>query len=306
MKIACIANPSSGGGKHLKKLTALRTQLQRLYPHLVWEETKGTGHATELATQLATAGMERLVIVGGDGTLSEAVNGLMPLAKERRPALALLAYGTGGDYSRTLKDLSSFKTDPSWLKSAREVFIDVGCLEMWDGDSSTSKTRYFVNIGDIGLPGEVVRLVNRGKKSWGALEYPKSALLSALGYQHSKVQIHGLTPMPQKTELLTLVFAKGRYFGGGMCIAPDTQLDDGLFQVVMIPKVSYLSLLALLPQTYFKKRLSHSKISYHQVSSFEVNSLAGPMPIDLDGEFFEAQGIRAQVMPRALRMLLPN
>lgn len=315
MKVACIVNPASGGGKYHKKLAELRQALQSLEPGLAWEETKSPGHATELARQMTEAGVERLVVIGGDGTLSEVANGILPFSQSQRPALAVLAQGTGGDYSRRLKELAKFPKDPRWIlngKKLQEKWVDVGELKLLnqEGKVETETTRYFLNIAQAGLGGEVVRRVNLGGKKLGGFEYPKATLLGALNYHPPKIKLSGLNNSLQEsqeeTKLLLLIIAKGRYFGGGMCIAPEAELDNGEFQVLFAPPVSYLSLLYHLPEVYRRKHFSHPKVRYYQTPLLQVSSLEEPLLLDLDGEFFQAQALRAQAIPHAIRILLPS
>jgi diacylglycerol kinase family enzyme len=106
--------------------------------------------------------------------------------------------------------------------------------------------------------------------------------------------------------LMVVVVAKGRYFGGGMAIAPQARLADGLFQVMVAGNFSYLELLRQLPNLYRRRPLVHPNVCYGTATWLKVTVQDGALPLDLDGESFLAQAFEIAICPKGLRILIPS
>lgn len=309
MKALFIVNPSSQGGKTRKFGENLGRWLQSHWPDSRLRWTSHAGHGIELARQGVKEGYRALISVGGDGTLNEVVNGLGPMSKAERPAIGMLARGTGGDFARGFHERYPVPKDPGWLRGAGTVEVDMGKITLQDKTGS-AVSRYFVNIADVGLSGEVTRRVNATSKWLGPLHYLRATVAAALRYRAPKVKILNLLGesghIPEEMNLLIFIVANGRYFGGGMCIAPQARIDDGHFQIIAAPKISYSSLLWQLRRVYQKKRFNHPKVRYGRASVVELAGQTGTLPIDVDGEYFEAQKVKFEIIPKALTMLVPQ
>jgi diacylglycerol kinase (ATP) len=309
MKALFIVNPSSQGGRTRKFGESLARWLQSHWPESELRWTSHAGHGIELARQGVKAGYQALISVGGDGTLNEVVNGLGFLSKPDRPAIGILAKGTGGDFARGFHEMYPVPKDPGWLRTAGTVDVDMGKITLQD-ETGSATFRYFVNIADVGLSGEVTRRVNATSKWLGPLHYLRATVAAALRYRAPRIKIlrllGGSCNIPEEMNLLVLILANGRYFGGGMCIAPQARVDDGHFQIIAAPKISYSSLLWQLRRVYQKKRFNHPEVRYGRASLVELAGLTGPLPIDVDGEYFEAQQVKFEILPKALTMLVPQ
>lgn len=308
-EICFIVNPASRSGKSRGAVERLRQYLKREMPKSELRFTDGPNHATELAAKAAAEGYRRLVAVGGDGTLNEVANGILGLAEKKRPAVGVIANGTGGDFARRLRELYSFPKDFSWLRRLRETAIDVGAVAMSEA-SGKDFTRHFLNVADAGISGEVVRRVNASPKRFGTLEYLVSTVRSVRSYHTPKVLVtsqdaKGRTKK-REIELLLAVIANGRYFGGGMCIAPEAELDDGRLDFLVADKLPYTSLLAQLPRVYRRLRFDHPQVHYSEGEALSLEAESGEIPLDLDGEFFRVQKAAFQILPQALRILVPS
>jgi len=302
-----ILNPASGRGKRETLQRHLLEWVSRNLPSSKHAFTEGPGHAAELAQRAQAQGFSRVIAVGGDGTLHETAIGLMKLKAKDRPSLGTIAAGTGGDFARGLKEGYGLNSGWEWLKEPREIDSDVGKITFRDSNDKSSTT-YFVNIADVGISGEVTRRVNISDKLLGSLEYLKSTLIAARHYHSPRARIKvgkgEQEILKSEVELLLLVVANGRYFGGGMCIAPEARIDDQLFEVMIVEKIPYTSLLKELPKIYFKKKLTHPAVHYAQGSFVEVETLADPLPVGTDGEFLEARSVRFEMVPKALKLLV--
>jgi len=304
---AFILNPMARSGRARARLEALRSFAKKRLPGAAILETEAPGHAIALAREAGQGGVRRLFSVGGDGTFNEVVNGVMALPPEARPAVGLVSAGTGRDFFRHLSEKFAFPKNDAWILDAKEVPADVGRAEL--GDASGPVVRYYMNIADAGISGEVVRRVADSRKRLGSLEYLKSTLQAIWSYRAPRVKVRILdadgSPWEKDIVLLIAVAANSRYFGGGMCIAPGAEIDDGKFFFMVAERVGYFSLLRRLPSLYAKKKLKHPRIYYAEGTRMEIVSYTGDLPIGLDGEFLRAPRVSFEILPRALRILVP-
>jgi YegS/Rv2252/BmrU family lipid kinase len=278
-------------------------------PEAVIVSTSRRAHAIELAQEACQKGFRKIIAVGGDGTLHEVVNGVAAFSAKQRPSVGTLFSGTGGDFFRMLREEYKIPQDFDWLKNPKEISIDLGKATLRT-EKKSSTEKFFINIADVGISGEVTRRVNSSGKHWGSLEYLKSTLASALFYKAPSVKIYGIQGEKKsktyEVDLLQLVVANGRYFGGGMCVAPEAQLQDGLFDITVIEKVSYFSMLREFPHFYFKEKIRHPKVHYGHGNIIRVEALKGDLPIGMDGEDFRAKEVTFEVIPRGLKILVPS
>lgn len=307
MKALIIINPASRGGRHGDFHKKFRAWVEAHLENVRLEFTKGPAHATELADRAAAEGIPQIWSVGGDGTLNEIINGIGLHPENRRPAVGVVSRGTGGDFARRLREIYPGTRGWDWMEDTRTVSMDLGAIQYLTPQGEP-KTRYFANVADVGLSGEVVRRVNSGSKKLGSLEYVFSTLAAAWHYRPPKVRLRGMEGQgfPDTMPLLLFIIANGRYFGSGMCIAPEAEWDDGHFQILAAPKVSYLSLLTQLPHLYRQERLTHGRVYYGSVAQATLESLEGPLSVDVDGEFLSAQELTFNNQSKGLKILVPR
>ncbi len=271
--------------------------------------TEYPGHATKLAEQAGAQGYQNCIAVGGDGTVHEAVNGLAPLSEGSRPHLGIISSGRGGDFARLLQEQYAPPQGLGWLLSSQTVSIDLGLTRLGEENGKTQQ-RYFLNIADVGLAGEVVRRTHRSAKRWGTLDYLVATFGAAWDFKPLKVTLWGWEgedgSRGKDVELMLLVVANGRYFGGGMCIAPDADIRDGSFNLLLAEKLSYTGLLGQLPKLYLKRRFSHPRIHYSTGKKIIVAARQGLLPVDMDGEFLQARRVEFEIIPGALKVLVPG
>jgi YegS/Rv2252/BmrU family lipid kinase len=273
------------------------------------EFTRHKNHAIKLASLAAKGGYSKIISVGGDGTLNEVVNGVIPHPPESRPAIGIVSAGTGGDFFRLLSQKYHFPSEFSWLTHTDAKLVDAGKVTLESQEGSPFQ-RYFINIADAGLSGEVERRVNASKKLLGSLQYLVSGLIAAIFYRPPQVKWAGIdwegSPPPTVFPLLLAVVANGKYFGGGMCIAPQSEPDDQSFQIMVAEKLKYLSMLRQIPHMYRKEKFRHRKIHYGVGQKVVLEALSGEIPVGIDGESFLASRATFEVVPNALKILVPT
>jgi YegS/Rv2252/BmrU family lipid kinase len=197
-------------------------------------------HAADITREALRTGHELIVAVGGDGTINEVVNGFFEPAVPGEPArpvrpeatLAVLPRGTGGDLRRTLGLGEELHRSAGRLKGTASP-VDVGRCDFLD-ESGKPRSRFFINVGEVGVGAEVVKLANESKKVFGGkFTFMLASLRALADWRDLRLRISFDDEPSQELEVTTLAIANGRYFGGGMMVAPEARLDDGLFHVTI-------------------------------------------------------------------------
>jgi len=291
--ICIILNPSAGSVRDLDDVVA---RLGRL-PNAEIRLTGRRGSAARFVRTAIQKGRRFIVAAGGDGTLNEVVNGIGENVKDVR--VGLIPLGTGNDFARTIGV-------PADLDAAIDL-IAAGDTRRVDLVRVTSdEVRYFVNVSAGGFSGLVdEKLTPAMKKTWGPLAYLRSAAAAL-----PELRAYRTTLAFDNTDSLTLdlynvVVANGRYVGGGTLIAPEASIDDGLLDVVLIPKRSAPELALLAAQVAMGTHLKSAAIIFRRAAKLTVNSKPG-MWFNVDGELVGNEPARFEILPRALRFIAPK
>jgi len=259
------------------------------------------GQLTELARRAVDEGGELLVVVGGDGTVNEVVNGL---AGREGPELAVIPRGTGRDFVRTygiphkLDDALRTARDGS----TREIDVGRARFRSWQGEPAEW---YFANIASAGMSGAIAKRANETSKALGgkvSYFWATFAVFSRWRTSELTVTVGAET---RRARMHDVVVANGRYFGGGMMICPEAEPDDGVFDVLLIGNLTKRDLLLTLPKTYRGKHLPHPKAELLRGPTVEIEA-PEPLPVELDGEQPGTTPARFEIIPRALRLRVPH
>jgi YegS/Rv2252/BmrU family lipid kinase len=235
-----IVNPASQNGATGKYWPELRSALDRVLGRWDHEFTLMPGDGTRLARQAVEQGYEMIVAVGGDGTMNEVATGLFDAqANGEDPRLirddliiAAVRSGTGGDFARLFKLPYRVPACVAHLAGENTTACDLGWVQYRDHNGD-QRGRAFLNIASFGLSGLVVDKVNQSSKMLGGkISFISGTIKGLLKYRRQGV--HVLVDGEQfiKEEMVTVAVANGQFFGGGMHIAPEASIDDGLFDVV--------------------------------------------------------------------------
>ncbi len=300
-----IVNPAAGNGRTGREWPALSARLLDAGVEFTPCVTCGPGDATVCARSALRDGAETLIVVGGDGTLSEVVDGCFgndhPAGSG--PTLALLPSGTGTDFARGLGISGKVAIDVLLRGTARPV--DVGRVAFHD-DAGARRERHFINIADCGLGYETNLAIARGPKALGGtLAYLYGALSSIARYTPTVARV-GVDGQPVYNGPSAIVgVANGPFFGGGMHAAPKARHDDGLFDVLVLEGVPRRVLIAdLLPKVYRGAHLRHPAVHFFRGATVTVEA-DGPFLLQVDGDGVGDAPARFTLLPRALLVLTP-
>ena len=295
-----IVNPASDGGRTGGVVPALVHEAGTRGIEAVVRRTEGPGHATELAREAAADGEPLLVSVGGDGTLNEIVNGL-PLDDDA-PLLGVVERGTGADFVRTHGIPKDAARAVALLAQGRERRVDLG-QATFAGPAGTT-TRRFANHASCGLTGDVARRANAGDKRLpGTVAFMIATVRAFWAWRNVEltVTIDGV-----RRDLVgnSVVCGVGRYFGGGIKIAPHAEPDDGLLETVVIGDVGRADLVRNAHRLYLGTIERHPLVDAGRGRSVRVES-ATALPIELDGEQPGTTPVEFSILAGAVRLVVP-
>lgn len=301
MKVAAIVNPASGGGRTLRVWRQVSDRLIRHFGALTLHFTEKQHHATELAKEVATQDFDRLIVVGGDGTLHEVVNGLFdrdkPLFKKGFQ-VGIINGGRGCDF---VKSVGLDKEPNDLLRASVGVhsrLIDVGRVQLDD------RVVYYLNSSTFGLGGEVARSVQSGNTLLPPTAMYFSAVVKkVLSAKAQKIKVeldgHVIYDGPAHNAF----FCNGKYSGGGMLWAPKGKLDDGLLDVILIRDLSRTQLLTLAPRLFTGTLSSVPGISLYTAKEAKLTAQK-KLWLELDGEAYQTQSVGYSVLDKALSLLV--
>jgi diacylglycerol kinase (ATP) len=252
------------------------------------------GHLAQAASEAPPGSL--LVVIGGDGTVNEVVNGLAGAEAE----IAVLPCGTGQDFGRTHGIPSGFDDAVRVALGDTNRTIDLGRVEC-EGDTS----RFFANVGSAGMSGAVARRANAMTKAFGGRATFFYALTREfLAWQNTEVVVEAGDGVRRQGPMHDVIVANGRYHGGGMKLAPDARQDDALFDVVLIGDVTKLDFLTTAPKLYSGRYLSHPKVELLRASSVAIQATE-PLLLEVDGEPIGTTPARFEIVHSALRLRVP-
>ncbi len=303
-KTTVIINPKSSNGATGKNIDYIKNIIQKLdNPEIII--TKSKNEATDITQKAILNGTEKIIAVGGDGTINEIINGFFLEEKIINPNVifGILPCGTGSDFVRTLHLPKNNNKVIEKILENKTKLIDVGKANYSDLNHQ-AKTRFFINASNIGIGGEVVDRVNQTSKIFGGFaSFLAGTILSVMDYKNKKVSI--TFDHEQKIEFTTIniVVANGQFCGGGMKFLPDSSLDDGLFDILLIGDLSKADFFRLIPKVYSGLHLRDPKINVKKAKNVLIES-EYKLKLDFDGEWDGYTSASYDVVRNTIRIII--
>lgn len=302
-KIHFLINPTSGGGSAGKTWAQIQNYVESQIGSFSFEFTTSRGQGKEIAFQAARAGIEKLVVIGGDGTISEAVTGIKA-SGNLDVVIGVLNLGTGGDFCKTLGVPADIKLALDKIKNGKVIAIDIGVVNYLNHKGQVEE-RNFINITGCGMSGKVVRTINSSKKMFGGFSYYLASLQNFFGYKNQKIQLILDDSSPREFTIVNLAICNGQYFGGGMQISPRSELTDGLFHVVVIDNWNAFQKIVYSPKLYNGSILNAPGVHCFTARRVKVLPLTeSECLIDNDGEDVGRIPMEAYIIPSAVNFLV--
>jgi diacylglycerol kinase (ATP) len=276
-----IINPAAGAGKTKKQWPVIKDLVNKLDIKFEEKETEYAGHAIELAYDAIKQGYDFIVSVGGDGTISEIVNGIYKADSLNDVNLGIISTGTGADYIRTIGTPRNFEDACKKLVNPVTRDVDVGMVECINKGQVTK--RLFVNFAGLGFDAEIVKATTQKYKALGKVSaYLLGLFTTLVSYKNKQVDIIIGNETESKT-ICTVIMGNGKYGGGGMYTTPKAVINDGLLDVLIIGDLSKPDLINSLPMIYKGTHLSHPKVSLKKAQQVTIKPTV-VMSIQADGD----------------------
>lgn len=303
-----IVNPNAGTKKGEKDWNSISTLLSDQNISFVAHFTRQKGHAIEIAGESIRKGHRKFIVVGGDGTLNEVVNGIF--MQEEVPSNAFLVgmipVGTGNDWCRMFGVPFKYKKAVKLITREKTFIQDIGKVSYFNSD--TQKIRYFINVAGMGYDAVVAAKTNKDKSAGrgGPLVYLKNLFTSLLFYKHSETAIYiddNKEPITDQTFSLSVGICK--YNGGGMKQLPNAIPDDGILDMTLIKKLGKLTVLKEIKRLYDGSFINHPKVDTFTGTRFRITS-SPEISIETDGESLGHSPFEFGIVPRSLRVIVGN
>jgi len=284
-KTLVIVNPNSANGSTGRNWTALAELIENNLGTFDFKLTGRPGDATDFTREACAQGYEMVVALGGDGTNNEVINGFFDGETMISPkcAFGFICSGTGGDFRKTFGWSNNPLEAIKRLAGRETRAIDAGRFTYVD-HKNQKRLGHFINIASFGISGLVDSYINNSSKMLGGkLSFMLNTLKAMWDYRNQSVTLTLDDGEPQDFSINTIAVANGRYFGGGMFMAPQAQPDDGLFDVVVIKGVSKLEMLNSGRYIYNGTHISLPNVTTARASRVKAVSKEDVL-IDIDGE----------------------
>jgi len=296
-----IVNPVAAGGKTGSVWPDVEKELRSLGLAFDYHFTEGPNHATVLAREAVDRGYQTVVAVGGDGTINEVVNGLMPPGGDRAGAvLGVVITGRGSDLARTIGIPSDYREACARLAGERTMTVDLGLVTFYH--EGQEQQRYFVNVGGGGFDGEVAHRANRAPNFMGGtIPYLTSLVSTLFAYRNKAIELILDDQEPIRKVVNSVVVANCQFFGGGMRVAPDADPNDGFFDVIVIGDIDKIEYLMTVPKVYDGTHITHPQVDTYRARRVEVCS-EQPLLLQVEGEVCGQSPITFEIIPSALQI----
>jgi YegS/Rv2252/BmrU family lipid kinase len=296
-----IINPTSAGGQAQKLWPRIQSALDQEQLSYDYFFTEHKGHAIQLVKESTRLGQRQFVVVGGDGSLNEVVNGLCLQKKVplNECTLGCIPVGTASDWIKFHHIPTNIEQAVRLLKKPRLSEHDVGMVSY-----GQNQVRYFMNVAGLAFDAFVVQRMehNRLKGRLGHLFYLWHVLKSLRKYSNPPFafSIDGKT---YEGPFFCLNVGICRYSGGGMMLVPKADPQDGLLDITLIQKMSFWEVLLNLRYLYNSKIYEHPKARHFRAADIQVFPLQKEIPLEVDGEFLGWAPAQFSVLTEKLKVV---
>jgi diacylglycerol kinase (ATP) len=308
-----IVNPKSAAGSTRDKWSQTASDFRAHFGAFTVAFTKGPGDGIAIAERAATAGRKLIIACGGDGTINEVANGILRSGVDAE--LGILPSGTGGDLRRSFDLPDSNREAAAALRDGETRQIDAGKVTFHDHDGGEI-SRYFLNVSSAGLAAKIVKQVKSTTVfDWlpvesirGRANFAASTLKQVTNLEPATVRVRFDDGEEHTLQTIAFCIANAKYFGGGMMIAPDAKMNDGLFDVVNIGDISALKILLNGYSLYRGSHVNLTEVKSTKAKRIEISAvnIEDEILIETDGELPGRLPAVYEIVPNALRVRVPH
>ncbi len=299
-----IVNPNAGKRKGQQDWLTIARLLGEAGIEFINVFTEHRDHAMHLARKYIEKGFRRIIVVGGDGTLNEVVNGIFS-QKHILPSnitLAMIPVGTGNDWCRMFNISNDYKEAIATIVKGSEFIQDAGSVKYYT-KAGLEKTRYFINMAGMGFDALVAKKTNRQKEQGkgNALSYFVNIFASLFVYKQTSTIIR-LDDQTVNTDVFTMSIGICQFNGGGMKQAPMAKPDDGLFDLTIIKPIGKFKVIRNVLKLFDGSFTRLPEVSTFISAHIMVES-DPPMYIEVDGESLGHTPFDFTIYPKSLQII---
>ena len=298
-----IVNPNAGHGRGKKDWEKISSLLHKYQLHYYVHFTYAKGHAIKLTIEGIRNGFRKIIVVGGDGTMNEVVNGAFQ-EKSCPPSeitIGMITVGTGNDWGRMFGIPHDYEKAIKIIKQNKICLQDAGVVSYFHGKSR--EKRYFINIAGLGFDAIVAKRTNNQKEKGrkGKMLYFWNLFESLMTYKHTQTDVV-IDGRKISNHTFSISLGIGKYSGGGMLQTPKALPDDGLFDITIIKKISRGEVIKSVRKLYDGTILEHPLIESYQGKDVQIDS--SPMiHLEADGESLGHSPFEFEIIPKSINII---
>lgn len=298
MKAAIILNPAANSQKARQSITAIRKAFDRADFKYDLSVTQRPQHATELAHAAAQNGVDMIIAAGGDGTVNEVINGMVTDDSRPTKPLGIIPIGTGNDFTDMHGLTHDIETMVQLFKRGVTRQVDVGRVS-----TAAGHTHYFDNNCALAMEPMIALANQRQKRFKGRLGYLYAVLKALFNLKAWDMTID-IDGQQQRENIYLFSVCNGPRTGSTFLMYPDAKIDDGLFDVVVVPEIPMRTVFQILPRLLNGSHLSHPAVRTFHARTLTVHSRPGT-PVHADGELLAdaAETVRYSLLPGKLTLM---
>jgi len=296
--VCLIVNPSAGGGRAARLAPEMESALRAQGLEVRRVDTRDLDHARSLALEAARGG-EIAAALSGDGLVRVIADALRDVPGAR---LAVLPGGRGNDLARVLEIPDETPGATAVLAGGRPRPLDLGLVQELGREDAG---RAFVGIASAGFDSDANRIANEAPAWLGGLVYAYGALRALLSWRPARFELEFESGERHTATGYSVAIANSRAYGGGMFVAPDAMLDDGMLDVVVSERTSKLSFLKNLPRVFKGTHVELPEVRVFRAASVTV-SADRPFVMYADGDPIGTLPVRVSALPGAVTVIAPE
>jgi YegS/Rv2252/BmrU family lipid kinase len=260
-------------------------------------------HAILISRTGITEGYRRIIVVGGDGTMNEVVNGIFSqsVCKTDEVILGMISVGTGNDWGKMFNIPDQYNEAIEAIKVGKTKLQDTGRAHYISNGEKES--RYFVNIAGLGFDASVVKRANiqKDKGKSGKSSYYEALLKSLFDYETTNTRVV-VDNEESENDTFSISIGIGKFSGGGMIQTPEAILDDGLFDITLIKSMTKFEIVRSLKKLFDGSILDHPKIVSFRGEKIKIES-DPHINLEVDGESLGSTPIEFDIVPVSIRAI---
>lgn len=303
-----IVNPHSGSNKCKRDWPKIHKHLLAAAFDMQIVKSERKYHALQLAHELIEKeGFTKIIVVGGDGTLNEVVNGIFKQSRYKTSeiSIGMITVGTGNDWARMYEVPESYKKQVKLITKGHTFLQDVGQVQYLY--STDIEKRYFINIAGMGYDALVAQKTNmmKEKGKGGPIAYLVNLISGLFQYKSINLDIEIDGDKVFSGKVFTMSIGICKYNGGGMMQLPHAVADDGLFDIMIIRKTNKYRIVTNIKNLYDGSFVTMPEVSYFTGKSVIVTAKSSnKLYLETDGESLGHSPLQFEIIPKAITLIV--